>query len=476
MRRRTRLGRRAALVVVAALAGCTTTSVRPDVAAINDLLRDRPGAPGAVAVPEGDAFGAADAEVARLLAAPLTAEAAVRVALLENRALRAALAELGIPRGALVSATSLPNPEVEIGMARPLEGDGHGHLEVGIGFDLSRILLRGQRAGVAEAELDAARQQVAAEVLDTGHRARDAFHDVQAALRRHEIAVQALRNFQAAWDTAEELHRAGNVTDLVLAEQRAAVEGARLLAADAETELLAARERLNVLLNLHGPQAVSWKVAGFLEDPPAEASPPADVERRALESNLELAALKARLEAAAGRVDLASTEAWLSHLEVGAHAENEDDVWEVGGHVGVTLPVFDRGQGAEGAARAAVLGLRNRYVQTAVEVRAAARLAAARLEAARLRAIRVRDGLLPAQRSALEHTIREYNAMQIGVFDLLNVHRQSLDAALAYVDALRDYWRARSTLDLVLAGRHAGLDAMPRAATPFAAPASHQAH
>jgi hypothetical protein len=40
----------------------------------------------------------------------------------------------------------------------------------------------------------------------------------------------------------------------------------------------------------------------------------------------------------------------------------------------------------------------------------------------------------------------QYNAMQIGVFDLLRAKQEEVNAGREYVEALRDYWVARADL------------------------------
>ncbi len=444
-----------AFAVAVWLAGCTTSSVRPDLAAVNDLLVSRGALPAQVSMPDEDAFAAPEAQVERALAMPLTADAAARIALANSRTLRAAIVELGVPRGALVQAGLPPNLELELGASRAIEGE-HDALEpeVGVELSLSRLILLSHTRGVAAAELDAARQRLAAEILDTAHRARLAFYDAQAAEQLLDVRTRGLQSFQATYETALELHRVGNLPDLDLDQERLAVESARVAVSLAEDQRLQAREQLNTLLGLNGRQT-TWTVAGSLGTLPAAVAPAADLEKRAVENSLELAELRARLEAASGRVSLASARGWLSGLAVGARAEREAEIWQVGGHVEIALPVFDRGQGDAASAEAQRNGLQHRSEQAAVEARAAARLASARVESAWRRAVHFRDVLLPARQRVLAGTLRQYNAMQIGVFQLLQVQRETLDAGIASVDALLDYGRARAALDLVLAGGRA---------------------
>ena len=57
------------------------------------------------------------------------------------------------------------------------------------------------------------------------------------------------------------------------------------------------------------------------------------------------------------------------------------------------------------------------------------------------------------RQSIVEQTLRQYNAMQTGVRELLFARTQELDANRAYVAALRTYWLLRADLDQLLAGR-----------------------
>jgi cobalt-zinc-cadmium efflux system outer membrane protein len=46
-----------------------------------------------------------------------------------------------------------------------------------------------------------------------------------------------------------------------------------------------------------------------------------------------------------------------------------------------------------------------------------------------------------------------FNAMNLGVFQLMQAKRDQIEAARAYVQALREYWTARAEVDQLLAGR-----------------------
>ena len=61
--------------------------------------------------------------------------------------------------------------------------------------------------------------------------------------------------------------------------------------------------------------------------------------------------------------------------------------------------------------------------------------------------------MLPLRERIVRETQLHYNAMQVGVFELLRAREQQIQAAIAYVDALLDYWLARTDLEQLMSGR-----------------------
>ena len=76
-----------------------------------------------------------------------------------------------------------------------------------------------------------------------------------------------------------------------------------------------------------------------------------------------------------------------------------------------------------------------------------------RLQGAEDRTRYYRDILLPLRERIVHETQLQYNAMQLGVFELLRAREQQIQAAMAYVDTLLDYWLARTDLEQLLSGR-----------------------
>ncbi|WP_053230703.1 TolC family protein [Sandaracinus amylolyticus] len=441
---------RASLVaIVLALlgAGCATTSIRADLDRIETIS-------GHALPPDVldrvDPVG--DARAREILRAPLDADDAVRLAIANHRELRAALRELGIERGRVLQAGLLPNPEIEIDLRSQDDPEQPLQVELYAEFELTHALLTPMRVDVASRELDAARFRAAGRVIETAYLARATFYDAQAAEQRLAVAVRALDALAAARDTATMLFDAGNVPELDLATQIAAYEEARAVTAELELARAASRERLHRVLGLHG-DATEWTIAAPLDDVPEESEIPDALERQAIESSVELAETRMRLEAIAGRVGLSRTEGWLPDVTVDVHAEQDGQTWEMGGGASIELPLFDRNEGTTAAYEAEFDGLMERYEGAAIDIRSAARDARNRLVSAHLRAKQYGTVIVPARARVFRQTLLQYNAMQVGVFELVTALRAQLAAELSSIDALRDYWTARAAMEALLRGR-----------------------
>jgi cobalt-zinc-cadmium efflux system outer membrane protein len=117
------------------------------------------------------------------------------------------------------------------------------------------------------------------------------------------------------------------------------------------------------------------------------------------------------------------------------------------------IPLFDQGQARVGRAVTELRRAQQEYYAMGVRVRSTARVVRERVQGAQDRALYYRDILLPLLERIVNETQLQYNAMQLGVFDLLRARERQIQAAIAYVETLRDYWLARTDLGQMLSGR-----------------------
>lgn len=436
-----------ALVMLGILAeGCVSTGIRGDLDEIRQLAD-------AVAIADvaGDVEAETDDDAHELLGAPLDADTAVRIALLNNRELRATLREVGVARGELLQAGLLPNPLIEASLAPERNTD----IEIRVEWDVAGLILSPLRADIASAALDAARYHAASATIETGYMTRAAFHSVQAAEERLAISQRTLDAMTAARDAARALAGAGGIRALDLAVREAELEEERVHVAELELDVVISREELQRLLGLHGAET-SWTVAAPLADAPADPVDSPDLERAALDASLSLREMRSDMERIGRRVGLARVEGVLPELLVDVHTllgnPGGTDAVVFGGGVGLRLPIFDRGDGLVAAYEHELDAALERYIGMAINVRSTAREARARSMSARARARHYADVVLVARQHLVDETLLQYNAMQVSVFQLLEAIRTLQESQLAAVDARREYWTATAALGAVLAG------------------------
>ena len=248
------------------------------------------------------------------------------------------------------------------------------------------------------------------------------------------------------------IHAAGNMTDLDLANEQALYEQARLDLSQVESNLLVSRERLTALMGLWG-RDTGFRITDRLPDPPEAAPDVGSLEQNALKRSLDLSAARKLFTAAARKRNVAQAESLLPELSAGAEAERDDEEWKVGPVAELELPLFYQGQGEVAAAEAEMRREQQRHRALATAIRAAARASASRLLIARERALYIKTVLLPLRERIVTETQLAYNAMTVGVFQLLESKREQIQAGRAYVEALRGYWTAQAEMDQLLAGR-----------------------
>jgi cobalt-zinc-cadmium efflux system outer membrane protein len=433
--------RSAALVVLAgSLGACVRGSLQRDVRSVDDLLVPRVGVP----VPERSGFGEATdtALVARLLSEPLTAESAVRIALISHPALRATYAELGLARADVVQAALLANPVIS------LDRFTAGRFqEFGIASSFVDLLAQPMRRRVAEAQLASARLRVADEVFRHVADVRSSLVEAVAAAQVRDVSERAQAAAAASATAATAIHAAGNLQELDLVSERAAAAEFQAGSIHARGESQASREQLVRALGVSSTGA-ALILPDRLPDLP-EADPSlATLVALAVASRLDLAAALQDINTAGKALGLTRRFRLLPDGTLSFAGEGEDGgPFQSGPGFSIPLPFFDRGQGRVLAAQSALRAAVARQEALTLAVRADVRAAHALLSSARARFDEYRARVVPLRRRVTEETQLQYNAMAISVFGLLQARQGELSAGQGYIDAMSDYWKARIQLE-----------------------------
>jgi len=445
-------------LLLLALAACHSTDPATERTALAEELTARLGHP--VMLPASDDLDPeVPAEFAELLAADLTAEHAVRIALANHRGLRALYERLGIARADFVQASLLRNPVLDADP--PFVFRGRGEFEYGLVLPLLDLFHRPLRERMAAHDVERTQAEVAREVIHTVHEVRRSFLDLQIAQQLVDVQNRRLAAAAASHELMQVLHRAGNATDQQLAAARLGEATARLDLAAAERTALEAREPLQSLLGLWG-QAAQWTVRATLEDAELLPAAPDDLEAKAVQASLELTANRAAMDGIAQQHQLAEWRGLLARLDLGIAAQREPGSgWNFGPKLVLELPLFDRGQASTARAEALLRQRLHLHLQIATDVRAAARFHGLRLQHLQQRLRFWRETGLPARAELVFRIEQHYQAMQTGAFTVLQARQQQLADYTEYLSDLRRTHRAALDLRELLAGSRPTITLQP---------------
>ncbi|MEO7392595.1 MAG: TolC family protein, partial [Ramlibacter sp.] len=417
-----------------------------------------------------------DKRVAELLSAPLTADAAVQVALLNNRGLQASFAELGIGEADLVQAGRLSNPRLSILRASRDEPGGREYkIEQALTMNIFALITMPLATEIESRNFARVQRGVTLEVLRLASETRKAYYGAVGADEAVRYTRQVKDVADASAELAQRMARTGNWSRLAQAREQGFFAEAALNLARAEQMRTMARERLVRMLGLWGEQA-SLKLPERLPDLPKAAQDLPDIERRAMQERLDLQAVRLETEALAKNLGLTKATRFINVLEFGPARVVEGtnrSLWKKGYEIGFELPIFDWGTARVAKAEAIYMQAIDRAAQTAVDARSEVRESYQAYRSNWDIARHYREQMVPLRQKIADENLVRYNGMLIGVFELLADARAQITSVRSAIEALRDFWIADADLQMALIGRPMSRAAPKLSSTSAEAGAGH---
>lgn len=330
-----RIAAPAVLALLAVAAGCASLDPKPDISRAASTVANRSGVTPDWTQPWETALTTWDGR------SPLTREAALVMALRNNRVIRSQVEQISASRADLVQAGLLPNPVLGLTLRFPVDPvSGGTFIGAQVVQSFTALWLRDGKVKAADARLNQT-------VLDVSDKALRLVADVKATHARIAFGERALAlsdenlaTIRKSIDSLDARVRGGEGTTLDVNRARQ-----QLAKAEAERALVArdlAKER-RVMLELIGfaAESAEWTVSASGSMPLA---PPID------ESGAVALALAQRLDVAAARSVVTAQQADLSTEEksrlrdfgLGADFERETDGSKsLGPVLEVGIPIFD---------------------------------------------------------------------------------------------------------------------------------------
>lgn len=462
------------LLALLLLAGCAAPPAKPGFDGVQSLVSSR--------TSQEIAWRQTDAEriahqtlVTAQLNSPLSPDAALRIALVNNPRLQASYEKLGMDYGDLLQAGLPANPSLGFSLRSSSVGVGR---EFSVLQDILSLLTLAPRKRLAAAVFEETKLDTAGQVLQLAGDVKKAYIAAHAEQQAFELAQAATAAAAVAAELAERQHQAGNIGKRELALQQEFHARAVLETAQRELALAESRERMSQLLGLASDQR-NWQLASGEYSSDDDLPELTALEAKALTERYDIAVAKKHVARSADALGIAQQFRYLSVLGLGVSygRETDGEKWR-GPSIELGLPLWDRGLGSrmrlQAELRAAERNLEARVLDAIGEVRSGY----ARCNNARQALHHYRSTLLPLHERIVAETLKFYNGMLLGVYDLLLARQNQTNAQRDYIEAVKSYRLARADLEQAVGGGTLGNVAATEQAAPGTElpPAEHKHH
>lgn len=389
-----------------------------------------------------------------LLAAPLSAESAIRIAMLNSPRMGEALTRLNISDAERVQAGRLPNPNLAFG--RFIEGETR-EIEWMFSFNLLGILTLPWQAEFKSNQHELAKLAAASDVIQLAADTKKAWFRAVAAAQSVTYLGDVKEAAAAGAELARRMAQVGNFSRLQQAQEQALLLDAALALARAQKTAAMERERLIRLLGLWGDQT-QFKLPDRLPDLPQVAAQQGDIEATALRERLDVRSALAATGYTAKTLGLTQVTGFVSDLELGRRTTDKLDRtsgtmttlrgWELA----VPIPIFDWGQARNARAQSQYWQSAERVHNIAVQARSEVREAWQGYRSSHDIARQYLDRIVPLRQFMQAETQLRYNGMLVGVWELLADMRINIRTVVSAIEAQRDYWLADTDLQTAMTG------------------------
>lgn len=462
-----------AAACVVLLSGCASFSPDGGMSVVTATVSQDLGK-NAAAQRTSDETAVARSTTARLLSKPLSADAAVQIALLNNRGLQAAYNELAIAEAQAVEGSLPPNPAISLSR---MAGSVEVEVERKIVANVLALATLPVRSEIAAARFRQAQIVALSETLRVAADTRRAYYRTVSARELAGFLAQAQIGAETAAKFATRLGETGGMNKLDQAREQ--VFYADLTAQLATTRQRAASEREALIraMGLWGDD-LAFRMTAALAPLPSRPQSLPGIEVEAVRRHVDLQIGRIELDTLAKAYGLTQATRFINVLDAGLAGKTIRDkatgekLRERGFDVELQVPIFDFGEVRVREAEATYMHAVNRLMERAVNVRSEARDAYRTYRSAYDIATHYQREVLPLRKIISDETLLRYNGMLIDVFSLLAEARQRIAATTAAIEAKRDFWLATTNLNTaVMGGGVAGRSEVARATSGASAEA-----
>ena len=387
----------------------------------------------------------------------------VRRALASNAELAAVRLEIERSRARLRQAGLRPNPAIDFEQQRGVFNSPGEHVtSVGVSLPIELGGKRQRRIDLAQAEFEAAQSEVADRERRLANDVRAAYAEAMAAARELSITADLNTIDTQTARVVEARVNEGDAAPLELNLLRVEVERLRSRRALVTGRLQAALLKLKSLTGIPTTELLRLRedlTTFVLPDPPASLEAAVEIAVRT-RPDLRLAKLNEEVAQAGLRLARAQSVPDVTAFSRYSRSQSSFDQTPIGPltdrdklfayGVSISIPVFNRNQGAKAEAETAIAQSQQRRQFIEAVVRAEVSSAYARYLAATQSTNLFEQGVIARSNENIK-AIR--GAYQIGAFrvtELLTEQRRLIDSQREYTEALAERYRALADLQAAL--------------------------
>jgi outer membrane protein TolC len=465
-----------ALTAALALSACASFSPDSGMAVVSDVTGHTIGKEVALVRTAEDAERA-QGTMRRLLGRALSAEAAVQIALLNNKGLQAAFNELALAETDLVEQSLPPNPIFAISR---ISGNGASEIERQVVGDILALATLPFRSDIARERFRQAQLRAALETLRLAADVRRAYFRSVGANEMVGLLTDAKSTAETTAQLAKKLGETGSLNKLDQAREQVFYAEMTADLASARQAAASSRERLARLMGLWD-DGLDFRLPDRLPALPSRPRALPTIEADAVAHRLDLQIARMELAALAKSLDLTEATRFVTLLDVAGIARRTQDpegppFRERGFDVQFQVPIFDGGEVRVRQAAETYNQAFNRLTERAVNVRSEARDSYRVYRSTWDIASHYQREVLPLRQIITEEMQLRFSSMQVDVFALLTEARQRIASLRAAIDAKREFFLAQSDLKTAVNGGGSGGAIASPTTTAAAAPAAGGAH
>lgn len=389
------------------------------------------------------------------------ADTAVQVALLNNKGLQAAYADLGDSAADAWQTQLSVYPRLTVGVAG-LGTPGlaaYRALEGAITANILALATYQKNMNVADTRFRQAQLNAAVSTVSLAAETRKAWIRAVAAWENVSYLNRAKAAADAASELANKIGEAGSMTKADQAREHVFYAELTGETAKARLEARLAKEELIRLMGLSGAQ-IDFEIPNRLPSLPRSLIQKNDIEAEAIHKRMDLQVARLELEATAQSYKLQDATRFVTDIElVGTlETEREREDGEVTSEttktasLEFTIPIFDSGQARLRKGELAYMRAANQLAELAVKARSQARSAYLSYRSNYDIARHYRNSVLPLRTAIEEQSQLTYNSMITSTFELITDSREKINSSILAVNAKRDFWLAEADLVPVVYG------------------------